>query len=145
MTTLIQDEINKIIDSVKPYAKLVCDRTYNKVIKEIGDCDQFKAIINRSFDIIADIEINRLRDHFNDAFKSSHIKRMDIVNIAMYLEMYKHNRFTFYSIPRRSGKILTAVTMSTINQSVIQAFTEKLAEYLKVDISEVAKSFNLNT
>ena len=134
MTTLTHDEINNIIDLAKPHAKVVCDRIYNRVKGQIGGNETFKTTLDNSFDIICNIQIEYFKKEF-DAFFTDEDDSITVVEIADFLSKYE----CFMLEYREKSKPLDIndTIVDTIDKSVAQAFTEKLAEYLNIDISEV--------
>ena len=59
------NKINEIIDDAQPYAKIVCDKLSSKVTDDIGRNDYFMNILDKSFDIICESEIEHLKDIFD--------------------------------------------------------------------------------
>lgn len=137
---LTQEEINKLLDSTKDYAKELCEKIYNKTAKEIGGNEYFKKILNETFSDVADIEIKTIREDFDIHFETLKTDVMDTKTIAEILFTRKAIQELIHS--RRCCKTLNIAVISCINQSVMQAFTEKLAEYIGIDISEIINKEN---
>ena len=136
MAVLTQEQLNKIIDSSKDHAKTVCERIYNKTVEEIGPNEQFKTILDNVFDKVADLEIQGLKDWFGEYFiisKSTEINTVDITTLTFERKKVMQ---IMNNAGRGHGKVFTMVAFTVINQSVLQAFTEKLAEYLGIKIKE---------
>lgn len=138
MKALTHEEINNIIDQAECHAKAVCDHIYNKATKEIGSNDYFKTILDNTFDELCKIEIRYMKECFDTYFELGSIE-MSVKDIHEYLHAlgYMHN--TRLVPARGSGNTLKAAIIDTVNNSIKQAFVEKLAEYLEIDISEVIK------
>ena len=137
MAVLTQEQINKIIDSSKDHAKTVCDRIYNKTAEEIGGNEQFKTILDNVFDQVADLEIQGLKNWFGDyltAHKSTEINTQEITTLTFERKKVMH---IMNNANRGNGKIFTTAAFTVINEAVLLGFTEKLAEYLNVNISEI--------
>lgn len=132
---LTQKDIDNILDQTKSHAKVVCDRIYDETAKEIGGNDQFKYTIDKVFDPVAEVEIGGLKEYFADYFN-----HFDSINTKKIYEYINMRRYIQCTVPARGyGKIFISTAVDTINQSVTLAFTEKLAEYLDIDIKEVTK------
>ena len=136
MIQLTHEEINNIINLTKPYVKEVCDRIYNKAVEDIGRNDYFKSIIDRSFEKICEIEIENIKNLFNSYFIPNQCHNISIDDIEKSLHNYNPVCCITARGGRSGGKMLHATSV-IINKSVKQAFVEKLAEYIKVDISEI--------
>ena len=133
MIKLTNEQINEIIDSTKPHAKIVCDRTYQKVIQQIGNNDHFKTILDASFDKICDPLIDQMKQTFSKYFTEN--KKSDI-SVGKIYEIF-YNDQPVYQAPRGAGNTLSVVVLCTIQNSIKQAFVEKLAEYNGIDISDI--------
>lgn len=136
MKELTHEEINKIIDSIKPHAKTICDRIYNEAINnEIEGKEQFKSLIDKVFDDVSQITIDGIKDNFDEYFKYNKFPTMTIQEIQAYFITCEGIRKEIKSAVR--DKMLTKTIIMLIDKSVQQAFAEKLAEYIGTDISEV--------
>lgn len=132
MKTFTHDDINLVIDSAKLHAKTVCDRLYNKVAEEIGGNEYFKAIIDRSFDYICDLEIQSLKEYFNMYFSKTSSLSAEEIKELIDSRMSVQSKLNLLA-SRGSNKKLTSISVAFINRSVIQAFVEMLAEYSGVE------------
>lgn len=137
MKRLTNNEINNILDSVKPHAKIVCDRIYNEVINSgIEEKKAFKTLIDMCFNDVAEITIGALKDDFNAYFELSKYSTIDITEI--YLFMNTQKLFKTKSMESETDEnLLSNAILTIIDKSVYGAFVEKLAEYLNVDISDI--------
>lgn len=142
MTQLTHDEINRIIDSAKPHAKIVCDRIYNKTAEQIGGNITFKALLDESlFDQICEIEIKSIKDCFNMYFRKN--TNISVVEIKELLDARKYIKNNACSIAQcGSGNKLTKIVVDSIDISVGYAFVEKLADYIGVDITHIINNQN---
>lgn len=129
------EEINKIMDGIQPYAKIVCDRLYAKVLEsglEPDDC--FKAVLDMYFDEASKSKIQEIKDSFDVYCFEHKTTNIDIKDIKLILDTYGS---TIYIAARGSGNTMTKAMLFTINQSVKLAFIENLAEYMGIDKSEI--------
>lgn len=136
MTTLTRDQINEIINLTRSHAKVVYDRMYDKITKEIGANDKFKIIIDKIFDDVAEIRLETLNNYFNNYFIISGSTIIGIDKIKEYFDVC-NDTDCIVQTARGAGNTFSNAVVITINQSVNQAFIEKIAEYINVDISDI--------
>ena len=90
MAQLTHGDVSKIIDLAKSHAKIVCDNLYNKTAEEVGGNEYFKSILDRSFDLICNAEIESIRDYFNMYFSKTHnlsaMQILDLINTREYIQ-----------------------------------------------------------
>ena len=137
-TTLTLDELNQIIDSIEPYAKIVCDRTYEKAIESIGKNDHFKALLDDLFEKISKSQIKLMKMEMSILFSTLEPgSSLALESIKEYtnkcMEQQTQKLTPDVCGGRFNGKSATAA-IYTIVSACRTAFVEKLAEYLGVKV-----------
>ena len=102
----------------------------------IGGNDNFKSIIDRSFDPISEMEIDALKEYFNSYFNLAETSDITSKKIVELIKERKSIQYSFNISSRNSGKLIKSASGSIINKRVIIAFCDKIAEYFSIDLPE---------
>lgn len=128
MTAISFKKIDEILDSIKSDAKELCYRMYDKISSEIGSNESFKSMLDEHFDHVYDLKIEEIKFIFT---RYSYDEESNYITIAELYTLITRYKDTAYIIPRGSSKTIITAIIFTIHQSIIQAFSNKISEYVE--------------
>ena len=126
---LSDEEVNKIIDITRPYARVVYERIYGKGTKDIWGNDKFKDIVDQIFDKTIEKAFDDVKGYTDVWLYLTRNAGIPIDSIKVCIDD-SNSYFDRVLSSRKDNKSFNNPAIIIVEHSICQAFAEKFTEYI---------------